>query len=150
MSYNVYRVEFTISLLDPEVPPPRYHNVIFVETGTDGSGVIHNVAGDMVAGMKYETENSPKPEDSITYHAKYFLGTVSTSGYPANIDGVLEGVPAPTPQKSFNLATMATEQHKSPGVFYAPGEPRPPLYKCTEWTINHAIPALIEAGVLHA
>ncbi|KAF3928408.1 hypothetical protein AA313_de0205094 [Arthrobotrys entomopaga] len=150
MSYKVYRVEFTVSILDPDVPQPRYHNVIFVETGsTDGSGVIHNVAGDLVAGMRYEIENSPKPEDSANYHAKFLLGTVDVSGYPASVNGVLEKIPAPGPQKSFNLITMRTEQHKSPGVFYAEGETRSPLYKCTEWTINHAIPALRDAGVLH-
>ncbi|KAK6350272.1 hypothetical protein TWF696_006507 [Orbilia brochopaga] len=147
MSYNVYRIEYTIAVPDPDMPTPRYHNVIFVETKTDGSGTIHNVVGDLVTGMTYESEPSSRPEDSDTFFRKHYLGTVAESDYP-KIDEILQAVPAPPKQKSFNLASMKTEQHKSPGVFYAPGEPRPPMVKCTEWTINQAIPALVDAGIL--
>ncbi|EPS39035.1 hypothetical protein H072_7194 [Dactylellina haptotyla CBS 200.50] len=147
MSYKVFRVEDRIAV--PDMPSPRYHNKIFVETEADGSGFIHHVTGDLVSGMHYEVKKGEKPESSEIYHAKHFVGTIGASEYPANINEVLERLPAPGKQKSFNTTTMRTEQHKSPGEFYAPGESRPPMFKCTEWTIYQAIPALEEAGVIH-
>ncbi|EWC43738.1 hypothetical protein DRE_07356 [Drechslerella stenobrocha 248] len=148
MSYRVYRVEYQVAVPDPDMPSPRYHNVIFVETGADGSGISHQVVGDLVTGMSYQSERDEAPQTSGTFHARHYLGTINESDYPARMDEVLEELPPPGKQKSFNTQTMRTEQHKMPGVFYAPGEPRPPMIKCTEWTINQAIPALIESGVL--
>ncbi|KAF3911515.1 hypothetical protein ABW20_dc0108166 [Dactylellina cionopaga] len=148
MSYNVYRIEYTIAVPDPDMPSPRYHNVIFVETEANGSGRIHNVIGDVVTGMTYATRLEENPMTSETFFAKHYLGTVRISDYPVTVNETLWAIPPPGKQKSFNPTTMRTEQHKAPGVFYAPGEPRPPMVKCTEWTINQAIPALLTAGII--
>ncbi|ELR04971.1 hypothetical protein VC83_02858 [Pseudogymnoascus destructans] len=37
---------------------------------------------------------------------------------------------------------MRAEQMKAEGSFYEPGEGRPRMVKCTEWTVEQAIPAL--------
>ncbi|KAJ6262876.1 hypothetical protein Dda_1433 [Drechslerella dactyloides] len=147
-SYRTYRLEYELEVQDPDVPGPRFHNVIFVETNADGSGQIHHVTGDLVTGMIYQVRSETRPEVSEGFHRKYLIGTISRSDYPDKVDEILKKIPAPPVQKSFNLATMRTEQHKSPGVFYAPGEPRPPMIKCTEWTIDQAIPALLEKEVI--
>ncbi|KAK6351930.1 hypothetical protein TWF718_005075 [Orbilia javanica] len=135
---------------DPEMPSPRYHNTIFIETWEDGykSGRTCHVIGDLVTGMTYNTRIDQDPELDAIFFAKHFLGILKTSDYPDRLNEVLEKLPAPPKQKSFNPRTMRTEQHKSPGVFYEPGEERPPMVKCTEWTMNQAIPALLEAGIL--
>ncbi|TVY39518.1 hypothetical protein LSUB1_G003956 [Lachnellula subtilissima] len=64
------------------------------------------------------------------------------------MDKILAAQPPPPKQKHFNIATMKTEQMKPDGTFYEPGEDRPPMIKCTEWTVNQAIPALYASGVL--
>lgn len=64
---------------DPDVPGTRYHTVIFVETSADGSGYIHHVTGDLVAGMRYETKPGQRPENSKTFHSREFLGTTPAS-----------------------------------------------------------------------
>lgn len=63
---------------------------------------------------------------------------------------VLLATPTPPKQKAFNIATMTTEPFKTlnPLTFYNPGEPRRPLMKCTEWTEQYAIPALLKAGLI--
>lgn len=54
--YRVYTVRFSLSMPDPDMPTPRYHTAIFVETGEDGSGYLHHVTGDITSmgGMRYE------------------------------------------------------------------------------------------------
>lgn len=148
MSYNVYRLQNIIAIPDPEMPGPRYHNMIFVETGINGEGMVHHVTGDITQGMEYQSREELRPEDSEVFFAKEFLGTIQKSVYPAAMDEVLRTLPPPPKQKHFNIKTMKTEQVKPDGTFYAPGESRPPLIKCTEWTINQAIPALYASGIL--
>ncbi|RFU25960.1 hypothetical protein B7463_g10379, partial [Scytalidium lignicola] len=86
MSYNVYKIKYTIAIPDPDMPSPRYHHVIFVETHADGGGVIHNVTGDITSGMHYETENSGRPENSETFFEKEYLGKTKAVDYLFNID----------------------------------------------------------------
>jgi hypothetical protein len=148
MSYNVYKIRYTIAIPDPDMPSPRYHNVIFVETEPNGSGIIHHVTGDITSGMAYDTKKGKRPEESETFYAKEILGTINVSDYPHEMDKVLKAQPPPPKQKSFNIKTMKTEQIKPDGTFYEPDEPRPPMVKCTEWTVNQAIPALYTSGVL--
>ncbi|KAK6517495.1 hypothetical protein TWF281_004147 [Arthrobotrys megalospora] len=150
-SYPVYRVENAMTMQDPDMPSPRYHNTIFIETWEDGykSGRTCHVIGDLVTGMSYDTRIDQDPELDKAFVAKHFLGTINVSDYPDRLNEILRELPGPGKQKSFNPKTMRTEQHKSPGVFYEPGETRPAMVKCTEWTVNQAIPALFEAGVLH-
>ncbi|KAK6510187.1 hypothetical protein TWF481_004900 [Arthrobotrys musiformis] len=149
-TYPVYRIENKMSIVDPEMPSPRYHNTIFIETWEDGykSGRTCHVIGDLVTGMTYNTRIDQDPELDPMFFAKHFLGNVGVADYPDRLNEVLGRLPAPQKQKSFNPRTMRTEQHKSPGVFYEEGEQRPPMVKCTEWTVNQAIPALFEAGIL--
>jgi hypothetical protein len=72
------------------------------------------------------------------------------SKHPADWDRVLRSVPAPPQQKAFNIKKMKTEPFKtqSPLTFYEPGEPRRPLVKCTEWTLERALPALRANGLI--
>lgn len=98
--------------------------------------------------MVYNTRIDQDPELDTMFFAKHFLGVLKVEDYPDKLDGILKALPLPKKQRSFNPKTMRTEQHKSPGVFYEPGEERPPMVKCTEWTLNQAIPALVEAGIL--
>ncbi|XMA07256.1 hypothetical protein WAI453_000047 [Rhynchosporium graminicola] len=133
---------------DPDMPGPRYHNVIFVETQKDGSGIVHHVTGDITSGMVYATKQGRRPETSDTFYAKEFLGTIESVNYPAEIDRVLNAQPPPPKQKHFNIRTMRTEQMKPDGSFYESGEPRPPMIKCTKRTEEQAIPALYNSGIL--
>lgn len=148
MSYKVYKIRYTIAIPDPDMPSPRYHNVIFVETGPDGSGIIHHVTGDITSGMYYDTKRGRRPEESESFYAKEYLGVVKTSDYPHRVDQVLRAQPPLPKQKHFNVKTMKMEQIKPDGTFYAPGEPRRPMIKCTEWTVNQAIPALYASRIL--
>lgn len=148
MSFNVYRVQFAMAMTDPDMPSPRYHNVIFVETDADGSGTVHHVTGDITSGMVYATRIEGRPEDSEIFVQKDFIGTVESATYPAKIHAVLEALPPPPKQKRFNIKTMRTEQMKPDGSFYEPGEERPRMVKCTEWTVEQAIPALYASGIL--
>ena len=148
MSYNVYKIKYTISIPDPDMPSPRYHNVIFVQTQADGGGMIHHVTGDITSGMRYDTKPGKRPEASDTFFAKEFIGTIKATDYPHEMNRVLEAQPPPPKQKHFNIATMKTEQMKPDGTFYKPGEARPPMIKCTEWTVNLAIPALYASGIV--
>ncbi|KFY42649.1 hypothetical protein V494_02309 [Pseudogymnoascus sp. VKM F-4513 (FW-928)] len=133
---------------DPDMPSPRYHNVIFVETEADGSGAVHHVTGDITSGMVYATRKEGRPEDSEIFVQKHFIGTVESAIYPEKIHAVLERLPPPPKQKKFNIKTLRTEQMKPDGSFYDPGEAKPRMIKCTEWTIEQAIPALYASGVL--
>lgn len=98
--------------------------------------------------MTYTSSPCSRPEDSPSLYAREFLGLVAAKHYPEEIERVLKGVPPPGKQKAFNASTMRTEQVKPDGTFYGPGEFRPPMIKCTEWTIERAIPALRIAGIL--
>ncbi|KAL5349914.1 hypothetical protein ACLOAV_004948 [Pseudogymnoascus australis] len=137
-----------MAMPDPDMPSPRYHNVIFVETEADGSGAVHHVIGDITSGMTYATRREGRPEDSEIFVQKEFIGTVESAIYPEKIHAVLKTLPPPPKQKKFNIKTMKTEQMKDDGSFYEPGEMRPRMVKCTEWTVEQAIPALYASGVL--
>jgi len=148
MSYNVYKVRYRLMMQDPDSTTTRFHTVIFVETKADGSGWMHHVEGEIVKGMKYNPKSAKQPNSSETYHSKDFIGKILKSDYPDAVNRVCEAQPPPGPQKAYNPKTNRTEQVKPDGTFYAPGEARPPLIKCTEWTENQAIPALKAAGIL--
>jgi hypothetical protein len=118
-----------------------------VETQDDKSGYIHHVVGDLVGGMRYEQKAALQPEQSQTFHAKQLLGRVEERNYP-RVHAICVQQPPPGKQKRFNPKTMRTEPIKPNGDFYEPGEPRPKLIKCTEWTLEGAIPALRAGGIL--
>lgn len=151
--YTVWKLRFSLSLQDPDVPGVRYHTTIFVETDPTGhSGDIHHVTGDITSqqGMHYEKKFRDDPRRSRTFNSREFLGYTDASTYPQSWQTLLARVPAPHQQKAFNTKTMRTEPFKSlnPLTFYEPGEARPPLIKCTEWTEQRAIPSLQAAGLI--
>ncbi|KIW86584.1 uncharacterized protein Z519_12815 [Cladophialophora bantiana CBS 173.52] len=147
--FSVYKVQYRLAVQDPDMPQPRYHTVIFVETKDDKSGYIHHVTGDLVGGMRYERKPGHQPEQSQTFHGKQLLGRVRESKY-SRLHEICAQQPAPGKQKKFNPTTMRTEPIKPNGDFYQPGEPRQRLIKCTEWTLERAIPALQREGILEA
>ncbi|KAL4783105.1 hypothetical protein BJX76DRAFT_358339 [Aspergillus varians] len=147
--YEAYIVKSTLAMQDPDEPETRYHTVIFIVTNDNGSGVSHDVNGDITSGMTYQVKEAPKPETSETFHRKEFLGLVQKAKYPEEVDRVCRSVPPPHVQKRFNTRTMRYEQFKpEDGSFYAPGETRPRYFKCTEWTEGKVVPALFQVGVL--
>jgi hypothetical protein len=64
------------------------------------------------------------------------------------VDEVCRVQQSPGRQKAFNIRIGKTEPVKADGTFYQHGELRKPLFKCTEWTEQLAIPALRDAGML--
>ncbi|KAI2729424.1 hypothetical protein CBS147325_10002 [Penicillium roqueforti] len=150
--YPVYKVKLNLSMQDPDMPSPRYHTILFVQTNAQGpgSGTKHHVTGDIVTGMHYEPVNYDDPETDENFFYKELIGHTRALNYPKNWNDILSSVPAPPKQKAFNTVAMRTEPVKSwdPVVFYEPGEPRRPLVKCTEWIEDRAIPILIDAGLV--
>lgn len=135
------------------MPWPRYHTTLFVPIEKDGKGHLHHVTGDITSsnGMEYDKKFRDAPEESQTFFSKELLGYTDVQGYPGSWDRVLKRLPTPPQQKAFNMKTMKNEPFKtrSPLTFYEPGEPRKPLWKCTEWTLEYAIPALKKEGLIH-
>ncbi|RMJ26886.1 hypothetical protein PHISP_02255 [Aspergillus sp. HF37] len=150
--YEVYKVKYKLALQDPEETETRHHTVLFIATDANGDGCIHEVVGDIVTGMAYQTRRDSQPESSPSFHDKEFLGLVAKTRYPGEVNRVCMALPPPHAQKRFNPTAARYEAFK-PGYdggvsFYARGEGRPKYFKCTEWVENRAIPALFEAGVL--
>lgn len=148
--YEVYKAKYNLAFQDPEETSTRYHTVIFVATDTNsGGGYIHEVAGDIVTGMTYQTRRDSAPETSETFHAKECLGLIARDRYPGEVDRVCMALPPPQAQKRFNPGTARYEAFKpEDGSSYAPGECRPRYFKCTEWVEMRAVPALFQTGVL--
>lgn len=149
-AYTVWRVQYKLGLQDPEFTETRYHNVIFVVTNQDGSGYIHHVTGDIVNenGMDYQRKDGKKPEQSDTFYAQQYLGWVSASSYPGAFDLLLQSLPTPPRQRRFSTSTMKYERCHPDGNWYGPSEQPPPLIKCTEWTEQTAIPALLQHSLI--
>ena len=151
-THEVYLTKFHLSMPDPDIPGPRHHTAIFVKTESDGSGILHQVTGDITTpnGMYYTQTPTTAPEQSEIFYSSEKLGTTPASKHPDEWVKLLESVPAPPQQKAFNVKTMKTEPFKTkdPLTFYEPGEQRRPLVKCTEWTVERAIPALREERLI--
>ncbi|RDW74620.1 uncharacterized protein DSM5745_07282 [Aspergillus mulundensis] len=152
--YEVYIARYPLAMQDPDVPDTgtRYHTTIFVQTSPDGSGSLHQVTGDITApdGMTYLVQDKRVQDQIQLPHSLEKLGVTLAATYPEQWEEVLGSVPTPPQQKAFNVLTMRTEPFKTkdPLTFYEPGEERGPLVKCTEWTMDRAIPALRKAGLL--
>lgn len=149
---RVFLIRSNLAIQDPDVPSPRWHTTLFVETEKDGAGYIHEVNGDITSpqGMKYFPSFQSAQETPETFFSKELLGFTASPHLDSWI-ALLDSVPAPHQQKAFNLAKMRTEPFKTlvPLTFYELGEERKPLIKCTEWTLDRAIPALKEAGLIN-
>jgi hypothetical protein len=152
--YRVFKIKTDLAMHDPDMPSPRYHTAIFVETKVPGRGcgTKHHVTGDIVQGMHYESKPYDISAEVESLHSTEFIGYTIAATHPSTWDNVLAGVPAPQRQKAFNVKTMKTEPVKSwdPLTFYDPGEPRRPLIKCTEWIEQLAIPALLSQGLIES
>ncbi|KAJ5351903.1 hypothetical protein N7452_000877 [Penicillium brevicompactum] len=150
--YPVYKVKFRLSIQDPDMPSPRYHTILFVETNERGprTGTKHHVTGDIVTGMQYEPTIIDDPESDENLFSKELIGHTQALNYPKRWNDLLKSLPAPPKQKAFNCKTMKTEPVKTwePLTFYGVGEQRRPLVKCTEWIENQAVPMLINTGIL--
>jgi hypothetical protein len=73
MSYKVYKASY--------LGAPRNHHAIFVETESDGNGVIFQVTGDIQNGMRYESKKGKRLEDSNSFVSKEYLGAVSSANF---------------------------------------------------------------------
>ncbi|KAF2803193.1 uncharacterized protein BDZ99DRAFT_176093 [Mytilinidion resinicola] len=152
-TYNVYRIEYELGLQDPlmEQPTKRYHNVIFIETDVNGRGRKLQVTGAIgdLNGMVFVEEQGLKPENTDGFWRKSYLGQIQASDYGKVVE-LLKGLDPPPRQRIFDTTTMAWQKCKPDGTLYGPQEEVPPYRKCTEWTLEEAIPALIKSGFLHA
>ena len=122
MAYNVYKVSY--------LGVPINHLAIFVETNSDRSGYIYQVVGDIQNGMSYGHKSAKKPEESVTFLEKVYIGTVSTTNYP-RIESIVNGVEPP--KKQFNGPERIN--------------PQEPLRRCGKWTAE-AVQALENANVI--
>jgi hypothetical protein len=149
--YPVYKLKTQVDFPDPDIAGTRYHHILFVRTNPDGSGMRFHVTGDITSGMRYESQEYGNPQNSDTPpDSMELLGYTPAEAVMEKWDAVLSQQPPPPKQKAFNVKTMKTEPVKSwePLVFYQPGEPRRPLWKCTEWTEYQALPALHKANLI--
>ena len=148
--YRIYKVQYKLGLQDPAFTETRYHTVLFVETDADGGGRIHHVTGDIASssGLMYQSKSGRPPEQSDTFHQKFYLGLVRAADYPDVVEQLLQSLTPPPRQRRFNPSTMAWEQCKPDGTPYGPHETRPPYRKCTEWTEQQAIPTLQQHGLI--
>jgi hypothetical protein len=145
---------------DPLDPVKRYHEGIFVETDQiEGSGTLFHITGDIIApnGMYYE-ERGPtyNPTKSEYLHNFPQIGWILADDFNSRqISAILKALPTPPKQQGLDFWNMDLKSKmtgyiwtKKGGERYEPGEGRPPVFKCNEWTNQYAIPALRNAGVL--
>jgi hypothetical protein len=146
--FDVYKVQYKLGMQDPDFNYTRYHTVVFIQTDADSGVYIHHITEDLITGMQYQRKAKRRPEQSLTFHAKEYIGTVAAENYPAAIDTFLKSLQPPPQQKRFNPTTMAYERCKPDSSAYDARESPPPLMKCTEWTQNSAIPTLIQQALI--
>lgn len=145
---KVYKVRYTLSATDEDIPNAQYFTVIFVETDlSTGAGVIHHVVGNLREGMSYQSKVVSKPERSRSFHSRELIGVAVHPSDPYAFNRVCEAVRPPPIQRFYNSRTGKMEPMHPTGRFYAAGEARAPLVKWTEW-VNQAISALRRAGFL--
>jgi hypothetical protein len=146
--YRVYKIKTSVAMPDPDMPQPRWHHILFVETNdpVSGSGRTFHVTGDITnpRGMLYDTRLDPSPSTWENIYSRTFLGFIISTGFAESWDQRLRLLPTPPQQKAFNVRTMKTEPFKSKDTltFYEDGEQRLPLIKCTEWVEREALPAI--------
>ncbi|KAI1061623.1 hypothetical protein LB506_011855 [Fusarium annulatum] len=138
-NYPVYKVKSHMALPDPHMPPGRFHHAIFVEINKDGSGTLYHVTGDVTSadGMSYERYTSPD------VHPEQWSSVLASLSTPPQQK-------ASNPRKQGRVEPFKDKIGNYEYVFYADGEERKPLWKCTEWVEWHAIPALHEHRLLQS
>jgi hypothetical protein len=122
MSYNVYLVAYQ--------GLPRNHHAIFFETENDKSGFIYQVSGNIREGMQHDHKKAKRPQDSVTFVSKTYLGITSHADY-ASVGKICNTIEPP--KKQF-----------IGGKRLYPNEP---IRRCQEWT-KEAIEALRTEGIL--
>ncbi|KAL4961127.1 uncharacterized protein BDV14DRAFT_204124 [Aspergillus stella-maris] len=151
-TYKAYLLRYVLTIQDPDLPQPRYHTTIFVETSLPspstfntttpplGTGTIHQVTGDITSpsGMYYFPQPKSDLDAEQQPHSIEFIGVTPKSTYPENWDKLLRSIKPPGQQKMFNVKTMRTGPFKTlhPLTFYEEGEARRLLVECTEWTLR--------------
>ncbi|EGC48879.1 conserved hypothetical protein [Histoplasma capsulatum var. duboisii H88] len=155
--YPVFKPELDTAAHDPLDPDKRYHEGIFIETNPGNrKGTLFHVTGDIIAagGMRYEEKDNYTPEVTAGLNRSVLIGWVLKADYDSGrISTILKALPTPPKQQGLNFWAepgRMTEMiwTKENGERYGPDEQRLPIFKCNEWTNNHAIPALREAGIL--
>ncbi|KAG6092773.1 hypothetical protein E4U30_004957 [Claviceps sp. LM220 group G6] len=119
---DVFRVEYLGMSLN--------HHAIFVQTNSDGSGMLYHVIGSIQKGMTFEHKQGKKPDDASSFIKKTHLGWVTIDKYPF-VERICRSVPPP--KKQFEVQRR---------LF-----PREPLRRCQEWT-DEAVEALSSSGIL--
>lgn len=153
--YPVYKIEYTIELVDPHMPPNRYHTAIFVQNKL-GNGTLHHVIGELTfrEGMSYSSREVRDPRSSPLFYSRELLGYTRARTHPQIWETVLKSLPTPPQQKAPNPARggqpepfkeKVSDLHY---VFYKAGEEHKPLWKCTEWVDWYAIPSLRRNNLL--
>ncbi|ATY62503.1 hypothetical protein A9K55_009228 [Cordyceps militaris] len=122
-----HRVYLSVSL-----GAPRNHHAIFIESQLDGPGTVLQATGNIQHGMTFQVKKHNRPQASLEFLRKEYLGWVSTQDLH-RVERVCAAVPPPK------------KQFEGPKRLY-PGEP---LRRCQEWT-REAVDALAAAGILHA
>lgn len=110
MSYSVYTAEYLGS--------PN-HVGIFVETASDGSGLVFHVVGNILNGMTYEKKPGRRPDDSATFvpGSKVRIGSIEATDLD-RFESACKAVPAPGAQLKLNGK---------------PKDPSKPIRRCGEW-----------------
>ncbi|KAF2798609.1 hypothetical protein K505DRAFT_321745 [Melanomma pulvis-pyrius CBS 109.77] len=148
--YKIYRVETHLGLQDPLMGPgTRYHNTLFINTSPSGSGRTIQVIGTIsdLNGMTFQEEASPAPESSDAFHQKYYLGQIRSEDYEQVVT-LLRAIDPPPRQRVFDTKTLRYVKCKPDGTTYTEGEEEREYWKCTEWTLQRAVPALFGSGLL--
>ncbi|OAQ96624.1 hypothetical protein LLEC1_06930 [Akanthomyces lecanii] len=123
MQHRVYR---SISL-----GAPRDHHAIFVENENGGSGTVLQATGNIQTGMTFEIKRNHRPETSLHFFRKDYLGWVAAEDLH-RVEQACAGIPPPK------------KQFDGPRRLF----PDEPLRRCQEWT-REAIDALVTGGILH-
>jgi hypothetical protein len=151
MAYNVFRIETKLGLQDPLMgPEERAHNAIFIETSQNGEGKILQVDGAITEpnGMRFEEQKGERPEDSESHLRKHYLGQIQIAEY-SKVVQLMRSLPTPPLQRDFDYKMMSWVPCKPDRSRYEPCKSVPPYMKCTEWTLQRAIPALEQSGFLY-
>ncbi|KAL2841158.1 hypothetical protein BJY01DRAFT_217892 [Aspergillus pseudoustus] len=156
----VYNPSYDIVAHDPLDPAKRYHEGIFVQLDPETrDGTMFHVTGDVIAprGMKYEEDENYAGPHLNHLHQNPQIGWVRRADYDSGrFSSILSALPTPTKQQGLDfwgpsrlLGYTEYIWTKENGDPYGPGEQRRPVMKCNEWTHQLAIPALLDAGILH-
>lgn len=144
-TYQIYKIQWHLAFQDSSMTQATcYHTNLFIETSPDGSGMIHEVNGDISSanGMTYQDFLSPSPESIQLFYQRTLLGKINIFDME-EVREVLKNTPAPLRQRWFNPKSMKVEACRPDGTPYREGEEVPGFWKSTEWTNEKAIPALM-------